>query len=64
MRTLLLLLAKDMLDASWLDDETIMVVIDRVSGAHETALAMPFAQIVDVGPHALIDIFKFLSVVS
>ena len=63
MRTILLLLANDMLDAGWFNDETIVVVIDRVSGPDETALAVPLTYIVDVGPHALIDIFKFLPVV-
>ena len=63
MRTILLL-ANDMLDAGCFDDETIVVVIDRVSGPDETALAVLFTDIVDVGPHALIDIFKFLPVVG
>ena len=63
MRTILLLLANDMLDAGWFNDETIVVVIDRVSGPDETALAVPLTYIVNVGPHALIDIFKFLPVV-
>ena len=65
MRTiLLLLLANDMLNAGWFDDETIVVVIDRVFCADETALAVPFTDIVDVRPNALIDIFKFLPVVG